>query len=80
MFPHSLQRICHNFVFLILFFPILNALGRPETLSKPYSFRYAKRAADLHDLQELFAQQPPHCSRATVSVGSPSICEFLLLK
>lgn len=59
-----------QFIFILLILPILNALGRP--------YSYMKRSTDLHDLQELFEEQPPHCSRATVSIAAPSICESFM--
>lgn len=60
------RRTCVlKFVFCLIIIPLLNAVGRPST-------SYVKRSTTLHDLQELFAQQPPHCSKAVVSMGSPS--------
>ncbi|KAI6232907.1 hypothetical protein M3Y99_00977700 [Aphelenchoides fujianensis] len=33
---------------------------------------YYKRSTELRELQELFAEQPPHCSKAIVSQAAPS--------
>ncbi|KAI6183495.1 hypothetical protein M3Y97_00495200 [Aphelenchoides bicaudatus] len=62
-----IQRI-HNYIFLLLFYTIIYTNARPSTSLHSY----AKRAAELRELQEMFAQVPPHCSRAIVSSAAPS--------
>ncbi|KAI6219696.1 hypothetical protein M3Y95_01094100 [Aphelenchoides besseyi] len=63
------KRVINKVVHFILYLHLLGSISTSVAKS------FYKRAAELRELQEIFAQMPPHCSRAIVSSAAPS---FLL--